>query len=88
MSNSALIHIVDDDDSFREAVLRMLTSSGYLARGYSSTGEFLLHPPTGPGCVLLDVQLPGPSGMDLQNAMRDHMIDLPVISSRDTPKYP
>ncbi len=71
--------MVDDDDSFREAVLRMLTSSGYQVRGYSSTGEFLLHPPTGPGCLLLDIQMRGPSSIDLQNAMRDHMVDLPVI---------
>jgi FixJ family two-component response regulator len=80
VSSSPVIHVVDDDDSFREALLRMLTTAGYAARGYSSTGEFLLHPPSGPGCVLLDVELPsGPSGIELQGTMRDHMIDLPVI---------
>jgi FixJ family two-component response regulator len=79
VSNSPVIHVVDDDDSFREALLRMLTSAGYVAHGYSSTSEFLLHPPSGPGCALLDIQLPGPSGIELQGAMRDHRIDLPVI---------
>jgi FixJ family two-component response regulator len=74
-----IIHVVDDDDSFREAVGRLLTNSGYLVRGYSSTGEFLWRHPDGPGCVLLDVHMPGPSGIDLQEAMRDYMIDLPVI---------
>jgi FixJ family two-component response regulator len=73
------IHIVDDDDPFREALLRLLTIEGYAVRGYSSTGEFLLQPPSGPGCVLLDVQMPGPSGLDLQEALRAHMIELPVI---------
>ena len=69
-----------DDDSLRESLLRLLTAAGFEARGYASTGEFLLHPPDGPGCVLLDVRLPGgPSGLDLQEAMRDLAIDLPVI---------
>ena len=79
MNDLPKIHVVDDDDSFREALLRMLTFDGYLVHGYSSTGEFLLHPPSGPGCVLLDIQLPGPSGMDLQEKMSDLMINLPVI---------
>jgi FixJ family two-component response regulator len=73
------LHVVDDDDGFREALIRLLTIEGYAVRGYSSTGEFLLRPPTGPGCVLLDVQMPGPSGLDLQEALRAHMIELPVI---------
>jgi FixJ family two-component response regulator len=74
-----VIYVVDDDDSVRDALLRQLTTAGYNARGYSSAGEFLLNPPSGPGCVLLDIQLPGPSGIDLQAAMRDRGIDLPVI---------
>jgi FixJ family two-component response regulator len=79
VNNVPTIHIIDDDDSFREALLRMMTIEGYAVRGYSSSGEFLLHPPAGPGCVLLDVQMPGPSGLDLQEALRTHMIYLPVI---------
>lgn len=79
VSSSPVIHLLDDDDSFRTAIGRLLTSAGHVVRSYSSSGEFLLHPPNGPGCVLLDIQLPGPSGIDLQDAMRDSMIDLPVI---------
>ena len=74
-----IIHVVDDDVSFREAVMRLLTASGYAVRGYSSTGEFLLCPPDGPGCVLLDLVLPDLSGIDLQDAMHDSMINLPVV---------
>jgi FixJ family two-component response regulator len=75
-----LIHVVDDDEPLRTAVLRLLSAAGFEAQGYGSTGEFLLHPRTErPGCVLLDVRLPGPSGLDLQDAMREHGIDLPVI---------
>jgi FixJ family two-component response regulator len=80
VSAAPLIHVVDDDESLRTALLRLLTAAGFEARGYGSTGEFLLHPPPDRhGCVLLDVRLPGPSGLDLQDAMRDHAIDLPVI---------
>ncbi len=79
MNDLPVIHAVDDDDSFREAIRRLLTGEGYMVRGYSSTGEFLMHPPNGPGCVLLDLQMPGPSGIDLQEAMHDCGIDLPVI---------
>ena len=79
MSTSPVIHVVDDDDSLRTALLRLLTAAGFEVRGYASSGEFLLHPPVGSGCVLLDVRLPGPSGLDLQDAMREHAIDLPVI---------
>jgi FixJ family two-component response regulator len=75
-----LIHVVDDDESLRTALLRLLAAAGFEAQGYGSTGEFLLHPRAErPGCVLLDVRLPGPSGLDLQEAMRGHGIDLPVI---------
>ena len=80
MSTAPLIHVVDDDESLRTALLRLLTAAGFEARGYASTGEFLLRPPRDlPGCVLLDVRLPGPSGLDLQDAMREHAIELPII---------
>lgn len=49
-------------------------------RGYPSTGDFLLQPPPDrPGCVLLDVRMPGPSGLDLQAALRRQASALPVI---------
>ncbi len=80
MNTAPLIHVVDDDESLRTAVVRLLTATGFEVREYASTGEFLMHPPADrPGCVLLDVQLPGPSGLDLQNVMHEHGIDLPVV---------
>jgi FixJ family two-component response regulator len=80
MKDSPLIHVVDDDASLRAATIELLNAAGFRTRDYASTGEFLLEPPADePGCLLLDVRLPGPSGLDLQSAMRRHGIYLPVI---------
>jgi FixJ family two-component response regulator len=80
MSPTPLIHVVDDDESLRAALLDLLDAAGFEARGYASTGEFLLHPPPDrPGCVLLDVRMPGPSGLDLQAAPQRQGVALPVI---------
>ena len=80
MNNPPLIHVVDDDDSLRSALLRLLDAAGFEARGYASAGEFLLHPvPDRPGCLLLDVRMPGPSGLDLQAALPGHGLNLPVV---------
>lgn len=75
-----MIHLVDDDDSLRVALQRQLMAAGYRVRAYASAGEFLLEPPTDtPGCLLLDLAMPGPSGLDLQGALQRHAIRLPVI---------
>ena len=80
MNDTPLIHVVDDDPSLRTAMLRLLDAAGYEARGYASTGEFLLNPlPDRPGCVLLDVRMPGPSGLDLQEALLRQGVTLQVI---------
>jgi FixJ family two-component response regulator len=80
MNRSPLIHVVDDDESLRTALLRLLGAAGFEARGYASTGEFLLSTATDrPGCVLLDLRMPGPSGLDLQAALTQRGIGLPVV---------
>jgi FixJ family two-component response regulator len=80
MTAPPLIHIVDDDDSLRSALQRLLAAAGYRVRAYASAGEFLLDPPAdAPGCLLLDLRMPGPSGLDLQEALVRHGIRLPVI---------
>jgi FixJ family two-component response regulator len=80
MTARPVVHIVDDDDSLRGAMERLLNAAGRAVRTYASAGEFLLDPPAdAPGCLLLDVHLPGPSGLDLQEALQRHRIALPVI---------
>jgi FixJ family two-component response regulator len=80
MTSTALIHVVDDDESLRAALLDLLGAAGFEARGYGSTGEFLLDPPPErPGCVLLDVRMPGPSGLELQAALQRQGATLPII---------
>lgn len=75
-----LVHVIDDDESMRPALLRLLEAAGLDARGYASTGEFLLHPlPDRPGCLLLDLRMPGPSGLDLQAALHRLNIMLPIV---------
>lgn len=81
MSDKPLIHVVDDDESLRVALVRLLSASGYAARGYASAGDFLLQPlEDRPGCLLLDLHMPGgPSGLELQAALLRRGIDLPVV---------
>ncbi|CRI67547.1 Nodulation protein W [Thiocapsa sp. KS1] len=80
MSTTPLIHVVEDDDSLRTALLRLLSAGGFESCGYPSAGDFLLDPPLErPGCLLLDVRLPGPSGLDLQAALRRQGINLPIV---------
>lgn len=75
-----VVRIVDDDVSFLTAVARMLRASGFAVKTYPSAVEFLARPePDVPGCVLVDLQMPGLSGLDLQEALAKDGNKLPVI---------
>ena len=70
MSEAAIVHIVDDEDEVRAALGRLLASHGFAVRLYKSAGEFLLASPIrSPGCVLLDLRMPGPGGLELQASL-------------------
>jgi FixJ family two-component response regulator len=74
------IHVVDDDPSFRTAVTRLLRAAKYEVRGYASASEFLDSDPCAePGCILLDLQMPGASGLDLQQSLARMEERLPII---------
>ena len=80
-ATTPVVHVVDDDESFRTAIVLLLRAAGYEVRGYASAGDFLLEPP-GPdahGCLILDVRMPGPSGLALQEALNRSPLALPVI---------
>ena len=82
MSNDpeSVVHVVDDDDSLRRALTRVLVKSGYAVQSYASVGDFLVAEPDGrPGCLLLDLEMPGPSGLDLQLALRRRGSTLPIV---------
>lgn len=77
---SPVIHIIDDDASMRDALERLLSVLGFEVRQYTSAGEFLLAWPVElPGCLLLDVRMPGPSGLELQQALAQRADAPPVV---------
>ena len=80
MSSSVYIHIVDDDEAVRESLGDLLRSMGYEVMLYGSTSEFLkVELPDAPACLILDIRLPGTSGLELQEYLRRIDIRLPVI---------
>jgi FixJ family two-component response regulator len=64
------VRVIDDDESFRRSLLRILQAMGYCAFGYGCAGEFLMAlRGEAAGCILLDISMPGPSGIDLLRAL-------------------
>lgn len=79
-STNAAVHVIDDDDSFRRSLMRVLQALGYRAAGYRCAGEFLLSVVGEPtGCILLDISMPGPSGIDLLRALKQRGAVTPII---------
>jgi FixJ family two-component response regulator len=80
VNDDAVVFIVDDDDGVRSALALLLRSAGIAARGFATADEFIrAYDPASCGCLLLDVRLPGTSGLELQERLRERGIDLPVI---------
>jgi two-component system response regulator FixJ len=75
-----LVHLVDDDEAIRRSVGFMLKTSGFHVRTYQSGAELLKAAGNlEPGCILLDIRMPGMDGLEVQAALRDKGITLPVI---------
>ena len=76
----AAVRVVDDDTSVREALGGLLRSAGFAVETFASAQEFLARPPSDlPGCLVLDVRLPGLSGLDLQQRMAELNIEMPIV---------
>src|SRR5271157_3779662 len=76
----AVIAIVDDDLSVREGLETLIRSAGWRVETFASAQEFLARPRAGaPSCLILDLQLPGLSGLDLQKRMAEAEVDIPIV---------
>jgi FixJ family two-component response regulator len=71
-SGDPIVFVVDDDYRVREALSSLISSAGLRVAAYGSAAEFLeAEKPDAPACLVLDLQLPGPSGLDLQRELAD-----------------
>jgi len=80
MSDKRVVHLVDDEEAIRKSAGFVLSRAGYQVESYGSGVEFLKLAKAAPrGCVLLDVRMPDMDGLQVQAAMADRGIDMPVI---------
>ena len=78
--NTPTIYIIDDDDSARKGIRRMLESGGYRTKTFSSAKDFLaLENYEIPGCIVLDVFMPGITGPELQVKLKEREYSLPIV---------
>jgi len=74
------VFVVDDDRAMRESLSWLLDSVGLRVRSYATAADFLAeHDPAQPGCLVLDVRMPGMSGLDLQAELARRGVELPTI---------
>ena len=75
-----VVFVVDDDPSVRAAVKLLIESSGFVVESFATAQEFLgAKRPDAPGCLILDVCLPGLNGLDLQRELAATGVDIPII---------
>ena len=80
MINHSTVHVVDDDEAVRDSTRILLESYGHPVQDYSSARAFLDANPKSPqGCLVLDIHMPGMSGLELLEEMRARKFSLPVI---------
>lgn len=77
---NAVIAVVDDDPSVREGLSSLIRSAGLQVETFASAQEFLARPGAEtPSCLVLDLQLPGLSGLDLQKRMAEVGVEIPIV---------
>jgi len=75
-----VVHIVDDDEAMRVGLARLLGAAGYATRCYASAGDFLVTKPEERiGCMVLDLHLPGPDGLSLQQVLQRDGSVMPIV---------
>ena len=75
-----IVYIIDDDELVREGLTELLRSVGHAVSPFGSAHEFLKSALADvPGCIVLDVRLPGPSGLEVQRTLNKSNIELPII---------
>ncbi|MCG8429366.1 MAG: response regulator transcription factor [Chromatiales bacterium] len=80
MSNESTVFVVDDDQAMRNSLKWLIESVGMKVETYGSADEFIRnYYPGRAGCLLLDVRMPGMSGLELQEHFIDHQIRIPII---------
>jgi len=79
-TSESIVYVVDDDEAVRTGFSRLLSSAGFPVRTYASAVEFLGDSrPDQPGCIVLDVQMPELTGLDLQQELKEADLNLPII---------
>lgn len=80
MNADQIVFVIDDDDAVRKSMHALLESDGFVTRGFESADMFLeSFSPTDEGCLLVDVQMPGMNGLELQAHLAEKGIELPII---------
>jgi len=79
-SDAPTVFIIDDDERMRAAMQRLLKSIGLNTKSFAAPQDFLQHKlPDGPSCLVLDVRLPGMSGLDVQHKLNEKGVHIPII---------
>jgi two-component system response regulator FixJ len=80
VTETLLVHVIDDDDAVRDGLAELFASADFETRTYASAAEFLAILHTSPlGCIVTDLQMPQMMGLDLLSHLRAAGVDLPVI---------
>ena len=87
--NGARIIVVDDDISVRRALSRLLISAGYKVQTFESVRDLLMNGDLGrTACVIVDVRMPGPGGLELQEILSQVPVPIPIIFITGNPDVP
>jgi two-component system response regulator FixJ len=80
MDESGTVFLIDDDPGVRDSLSLLLSLKGVRTQPYANAESFIeTYRPDWPGCVLTDLRMPGMTGLELQNVLRERRVDLPVV---------